>query len=297
MARRICSKKVNWIDLQQPTPEELSELSDAYGLDYFTVKDCLEPGHLPKIELFPGHTFVIVRAYTASPTESITTVQELSDKLAFFFSENFLITIHRADFSFIEKVMGELERADEPWQVVDVVIELIWHVIDTFRAPAAEQSRKADETEKTIFLKDFNKVSLEKLYYQKSECRISKKLLTLTRQVLDQIRGLGDRESALQDAKDLLLKVTLEYDEALDDANNLMHTYLSVASQKTNDVMKLLTVFSVFFLPMTFIAGVYGMNFDHMPELHWDYGYFLAWSAMLAISAGIIWWFKKSKIL
>ena len=61
--------------------------------------------------------------------------------------------------------------------------------------------------------------------------------------------------------------------------------------------MRLLAVIATIFMPLSWIAGVYGMNFDHMPELHWDYGYFLAWSAMLAISAGIIWWFKKSKIL
>jgi len=75
-----------------------------------------------------------------------------------------------------------------------------------------------------------------------------------------------------------------------------MHTYLSVTAKKSNDVMKLLTIFSVFFLPLTFLVGVYGMNFDFMPELGWKYGYLFVWIMMLIISLIIYIWFKKRRI-
>jgi len=75
-----------------------------------------------------------------------------------------------------------------------------------------------------------------------------------------------------------------------------MHTYLSVTAKKSNDVMKLLTIFSVFFLPLTFLVGVYGMNFDFMPELRWKYGYLFVWIMMVIISLVIYIWFKKRKI-
>ncbi|NGY38967.1 hypothetical protein FQU23_015820 [Flavobacterium sp. XN-5] len=76
-----------------------------------------------------------------------------------------------------------------------------------------------------------------------------------------------------------------------------MNTYLSVTAQKSNDVMKLLTIFSAFFLPLTFIVGVYGMNFDFMPELRWKYGYLYVIIFMVILSVLIFIWFKRKKIL
>lgn len=93
------------------------------------------------------------------------------------------------------------------------------------------------------------------------------------------------------------MSLILSYDEVLEDANNLLNSYHSVNAQKNNDVMKLLTVFSAFFLPLTFIAGIYGMNFDIMPELEWHLGYFATLSLMFVISIIIFIWFKRKKIL
>jgi magnesium transporter len=82
-------------------------------------------------------------------------------------------------------------------------------------------------------------------------------------------------------------------DELTDYATNLTGLQLALASQKTNQVMRILTVFSAFFLPLTFIVGVYGMNFEHMPELPWRYGYAMVWLVMLAVTAGIWLWFRR----
>jgi magnesium transporter len=79
---------------------------------------------------------------------------------------------------------------------------------------------------------------------------------------------------------------------SLDSASNF---YFSAQNQKMNQVMKTLTVVSVFFMPLTFIVGIYGMNFDNMPELHWQYGYFLVLAFMLVLLLGMIYYFKKKK--
>jgi magnesium transporter len=104
-------------------------------------------------------------------------------------------------------------------------------------------------------------------------------------------------KTALQDIKDKLLSLLLNYDEVLENANNLLNTFLSVNAQKSNDVMKLLTIFSAFFLPLTFIAGIYGMNFEHMPELKWPLGYFMTLGVMVVIALVIFFWFKRKRIL
>ena len=106
-----------------------------------------------------------------------------------------------------------------------------------------------------------------------------------------------EQRTAKQNIKDHLLSLILSYDEVLEDANNLLNSFHSVNAQKNNDVMKLLTVFSAFFLPLTFIAGIYGMNFEIMPELKWRMSYFATLGLMLLISVIIFLWFKRKKIL
>ncbi|WP_073410118.1 CorA family divalent cation transporter [Flavobacterium johnsoniae] len=89
----------------------------------------------------------------------------------------------------------------------------------------------------------------------------------------------------------------LLYDQVQEDANNLLNIYLSLSARKTNDVMKLLTIFSVFFMPLTFIVGIYGMNFRYMPELESPLGYPLTMLVMVLVCGVIFFWFKRKKWL
>ena len=284
----------HWLDVKSPTEEQFAEIAKEYNLEIFAVKDSLEPGHLPKIEKIKDFNFVILRAYTANENDNISTVEELSNKVAFFYNEKQLITIHRTPFTFLEN----LSKPDKHYNsVYDLLIMIFKQIVLTYTGPSQWQTNQIDEVEKTIFLKKDSKISLEDLYYQKAETRISKKLLVLTQNVINQIVVPEKNQTPLQDVKDNLVKLILEYEEALENAYNLMHTYLSVTAQKSNDVMKLLTIFSAFFLPLTFIVGVYGMNFDFMPELRWKYGYLYVIIFMTFLSLIIYMWFKRKKIL
>jgi len=283
-----------WIDLISPSTEQIEKITKAHNLDFFLVSDSLEPGHLPKIEQFEEFTFIILRAYSAKKEVNVTTVQELSDKVAFFIKKDTLITVHRPDFPFLTNIKDSLEPTVTLHQHI---IHIFSHIVDSYTEPASWQSSLIDEMESIIFLKDLKKISLEELYYQKTETRISKKLLLLTQNVLNQYRIPVENQTALQDVKDSVIKLILEYEEALEDASNIMNTYLSVAAQKSNDVMKLLTIYSAFFLPLSFIAGFYGMNFAYMPELQWKYGYAFVITIMAAFAIFLILWFKKKRIL
>lgn len=283
-----------WIDLTHPTKEVLSEISDRYNLDDFLVRDSVEPGHLPKIEQYKDITFIIFRAYTASKERNATNVQQLSDKVAFFIKDKLLITVHRPHFAFIE----ELQPNPMPdITLYDLTIDLFTRIVSTYKAPADWHSRQIDEVERIIFLKDLKKISLEELYYQKTETRLCKKLLFQTQNVVNQVQVPRENQTALQNTKDMLVNQILEYEEVHEDANNITNTYLSVAAQKSNDVMKLLTIFSAFFLPLGFIAGFYGMNFHFMPELEWRYSYYVVILVMLVFAILLFWWFKRKKII
>ena len=280
-----------WIDICQPDRANLDKIAKEYSLDYFQIKDSLETGHLPKFETQENYNFLILRAFTAKIDERLTNVTDLSNKVAFFYNHKKVITIHRANFEFLENISKKFASSEE------FLIYILHKMMETYNAPLKFLSDKNDEIEKTIFLKDYSTISLEDLYFQKTQTRIIKKLLQITQNVVNQIIVGENAKTALQDIKDKLLSLTLSYEEVLDNSYNLLNTYLSVNAQKSNDVMKLLTIFSAFFLPLTFIAGIYGMNFENMPELRWHLGYFATLGVMLLIAIIIFYWFKRKKIL
>ena len=280
-----------WTDLEKPTQEELETLTNSFNIDIHLLEDILEYGHLPKIEKVNNYTFIILRAYASNTKENATTVVGLSNKIAFFINDNNLLTVHRAEFPFLKN------RAESYLSSEALMLDIINEILLTYEKPLEFQGEKMDEFERAVFLKGGQSISIEALYYQKSRARMSKKIMSLTQAVLNQVTVKPELSSLLQDTKETTLSYLLQYDEVIEDANTILHSYMSVTAQRNNDVMRVLTIFSAFFLPLTFIVGIYGMNFDHMPELRWPNGYYYALGLMLTISIVIWAWFKRKKIM
>ena len=292
MSKRIQKfDNFEWIDLENPTEEEIRSTSIPFQIDENFVEDALELGHLPKIERTPEYVFIILRAYTAAENEKVVGVQQISNKVAFFIDDKTLITIHRPSFKFIENTPTNFKSPD------DAALYLFNELLMTYDEPIRKQVDKMDAFEQDIFLRGGSDLSVEKLYFEKSKARLTKKILLITQNVFDQLRVDDTLASTLQDLKDTILHLILRSEEMIDDATSLLNSHMTFTAQKNNDVMKLLTVFSAFFLPLTFIVGVYGMNFVNMPELKWENGYFIALLVMLVIALFIFVWFKRKKIL
>jgi magnesium transporter len=260
-------------------------------LDFFQVQDTLQHGHLPKFEQSENYRFIILRVFTSSIRHGSTTINQFSNKIAFFYSDNWLLTVHRSEFNLLKVEDRKFEHPEQ------LLIYIISQMIFSYEKPLSDLDDNITSLEKQVFLKDQSKISLEELYLLKIQTRITKKLLVMFQNVINQINPKEEYTTALHDIKDQLVGLVLSYEEILENANNLLNTYLSVNAKKSNDVMKLLTVFSAFFLPLTFIVGVYGMNFQNMPELSTKYGYFVVVACMGAISLGIYIWFKRNRIL
>lgn len=288
---KVAFESFVWIDIFSPSKASLEEIAAENQLDLFQIRDSLEAGHLPKFEKQPTYNFLILRAFTSTIHQGATTINELSNKIAFFYNDQKLITIHRKQFNFLDSVNSEYQSPEE------IMLYLIHKMVQTYEHPQQDLDEKITLIEKTIFLKDYTSVSLKDLYFLKSQARITKKLLHLFQQVIQQIEVTESSKTALQDIKDQLVSLILNYDEVLENANNLLNTYLSVNAQKSSDVMKLLTIFSAFFLPLTFVVGIYGMNFEHMPELGWEMGYYFTLGIMAVISLVIYLWFKRKRFL
>ncbi|SEF63285.1 CorA family divalent cation transporter [Algoriphagus boritolerans] len=281
-----------WLDLEKPKKKELLELTAPFHIEIKLLEDSLQHGHLPKIEKQDGTTFVIIRAYSADPSHNYSEVTKLTNKIAFVVSSDRLITIHQKPFEFLDALFQK--EFDDP---EDLMLGILQQMLSTYQAPLDWLSDKIDEYEKEIFVNRHGKISVQALYFQKSKARISKKILQLTQNVLNQIQVNEIHFSTLQDLKETCVNLILHFDEVIEDATSILNTHLNLTSQKSNEVMKLLTIFSAFFLPLTFIVGVYGMNFENIPELKWTNGYYLALGLMALVSVLIFIWFKRKKIM
>lgn len=280
-----------WLDIENPTISYLRSLEEPYSFDRNFIEDVLAAGHLPKIEKTKEHVFMILRAYKPSSKDNTMAVREITHKVAFYIQKDRLITVHRVPFEFLKNVQDNFTSPNA------LVLHLANEIMLTFEVPILIQADKMDELEKKIFLSEENNLSVEHLYFEKSKARLIKKILFIMHDVINQYKVEEDLNSNLQDLKDTIIDFILRSEEVVDDGNALLNTYMTYTAQKSNEVMKLLTVFSVFFLPLTFIAGIYGMNFRYMPEIHWEYGYFFSLLIMIIISLGIFIWFKRKKIL
>lgn len=291
------SSKFSWIDIFNPTEEELKEVSQKYHLHHYTLRDCLEPDHLPKHEDLGSTHFLITRVLIGAQTTEAHTIQEISTKIAVFYNDHFIVTVHRRPQDFLEEIKHKYLETGKCHNANELVTKIIWYVLHSYDKPAIQLSDEVDMYEAKIFLKPLTPVMMQDLYFIKRKAAICNKLLMLTGEVINTIRTTDNDLVALQDVKDLHVKLTTIYDQAHDDVTNLLNIYLSLSAQKTNEVMKVLTVFSVFFMPLTFVVGVYGMNFEFMPELKARWGYPIVMLSMIIVSVIIFWWFKRKKWL
>lgn len=293
---KLADPKKTWIDIESPTSAELDRFATDHNLQKSNIIDCLEADHLPKFEDLEYLKFLIVRVISGE-NQIEHTVQEISSKVAIFYNDDIIISIHRLEHSFIEDLIPRYIETQKLKTTEEVAIKLVKGALRSFEKFQNQLNHHIDRIEDKIFLKNNSENFLEELYFLKRQSNIGKKLLLLTREVINGIRSHHKANIDLRDAMDLHVKLELFYDQLSEDVNNLLTIYLSVSSQKTNEVMKVLTVFSVFFLPLTFIVGVYGMNFEHMPELHYPNAYPIAWGVMIAIVIFVGIWFKKRKWL
>jgi len=301
MAVSTCQLKdrgIVWTDISEPTEQELEEVSRKYGLNAYTLLDSLDPDHLPKYEEHQDINFIIVRAIHDDHAQE-QNVRSLSTKIAIFYNEKFMVTAHRCSQPIIESVREHYVDTGKIISSTVLAIHIAREALHTFEQPALRLSARIETIESRLFLKRTLQPDLIKsIYFIKNKAGVYKKLLLLlSNEVVRSIRATHDEKPALQDLRDLHTKLLLLNEQVLDDAHNLMNIYLSLSAGKTNDVMKVLTIFSVFFMPITFIAGIYGMNFRHMPELNWRYGYPLSLALMAIVSAVIFIWFRRKRWL
>lgn len=291
-----------WVDVVEPTREELAGIARRYSLHPMSVEDSLEPEHLPKYERIGSTTFIIVRAIDTAAADDCSTVHEMTRKVAIFYGTDFLVSIHRTEQPFLTELMDHYRTASPSDGAPErrkgflprLLVDLINCAVATYQKPLEDAEGAIDTFEATVFGEHEFTGLLRSIYLVKRRVTQMRRMLSHT---LDAVKKLvpGSEPTAplYQDLRENVESMHFYADELLDDVNNLLSIQLALASHRTNEVVRVLTVFSVFFLPLTFIVGVYGMNFVFMPELRERWGYPAVVMAMALVSVVIYLWFRR----
>lgn len=286
-----------WIDVTNPSEQELTELALKFHLHPNAVQDCLEPEHLPKYEEMENSVFIVTRVYDSLQTTDADTIQEVTRKISIFITEKTLITVHRTEQVLLKEVEAKFISTNKCSDIHQLLLHILNYSILSFDTQAEKLADEIDFYESKIFLKSKLPNLLKSLYQIKRKVSVIKRILTISKDTVNKVGEKFRKDATYREMRDnFILQETL-YDQLSEDINNLLSLYLSISGQKTNEVIRVLTIFSVFFMPLTFIVGIYGMNFDHMPELRWEYGYLYSMLAMVLVTIIIYLWFKRKNWL
>lgn len=294
------NEKFKWINLQNPTQEELNEIATKYNFQKLTIEDSLEPGHLPKYESDDQNvSFLLIRFFDKEHRVLKNIVREFSHKISIYIGSNFIVTVHQKETIIFDHIQNKYLSNLDPAKVTikGILYRIISETIKTYEQPAYRMDEGVDLLEQMIFTDDFRKIKLQNLYKIKREATACKKILDYTLEALKEYRLDSKRTSSSQDLVEENIKMLHLHSQIVDDVQSLLTIYLSMNGQKSNEIMQTLTVFSAFFLPLTFIVGIYGMNFDFMPELNYKLGYPICLLIMLLVVIFIYFWFKKKRYL
>jgi magnesium transporter len=293
------TRGITWVDVVEPEPSELTEVSHLYGLHSSAVRDCLDPEHLPKFERFPDRLFIIIRVFDTESSPDCATVQEMTRKVAIFSGADFVVTIHRKPLPFLTALQADWRTLDATDSAPDtpamrLILDIIDRGLDTFEPPLEKIEEGLDDVEAALFANRHDTEDLLDLYLLRRRATLCKRMLWRGIEVL-KLMNPGSEPSTprFQDVREGAEATHFYSDEQLESVTNLTNLQLSLASQKTNQVVRLLTLFSAFFLPLTFVVGVYGMNFTNMPEIESPWGYPAVWVVMILITIAIYVWFRR----
>ena len=289
---------VVWVDMEKPDETDERVLLDVFHFHPLTVEDCRENRHYPKVEEFNGYIYFIVHGVTADISPDRFNTIELDG----FLGPNYVITYHHDMFRSINNVKQQLRttpiacQRGAPFllhQILDQIVDYYSPVLDDF-------DDRIDKLEDDIFTlrRPNNEILSEIMDLKRSVLRLRR----ISGKQMDILHRMSRGEFSLipeemrpfyRDVYDHLVRVVDLAENYRDLISGSLEAYLSVVSNRLNEIMKVLTIFSAVMLPLTFIAGVYGMNFDNMPELHSRYGYYAVWILMSIVAVGMLLFFKR----
>jgi magnesium transporter len=295
---------ITWVHVQGTAQTEtVRELGTLFGLHPLALEDVINTGQRPKADSYDEQMFVTMNLPTIDEEGHIETGQ-----VSLFLGTNFLISFHHGEETPFEPVLQRLRKHSGKirehgadyllYTLLDIIIDRGFPILEYL-------SEYIEELEEELLEKP-GKQTLEKIHRIKRELLFLRRMLWPQREVInilvreEQPQINAATRPYLRDCYDHTIQIIDLIEVYREMTASMLDVYLSSVSNRLNEVMKVLTVIATIFIPLTFIVGLYGMNFGNksdspwaMPELNWYYGYPLLWLVMLAVTGGMILYFKR----
>ncbi|RHW38066.1 magnesium and cobalt transport protein CorA [Neobacillus notoginsengisoli] len=281
-----------WIDFNSPTDEEARMLSTPLKFHPLAIEDCLLKFQRPKLDYYDGYTFFVMHAVNPETLEK--------EEVNIFLGENYLVTFHNNPSREINEIWNRvISGTKDDWSPSSILYHVLDQLVDNYFPPLYAIEDQLDEMDES-YTGGSTEELLKKVFEIRQSLLLLRHTVTPTRDLIyrmmnsQRLSQLKIRQAYFSDIHDHLLKLTDMIDSNRELTKDIRDSVLSINSYETNRVMKVLTVITVIFMPLTFIAGIYGMNFDQMPELHWKNGYFISLAAMggIALAMFALFWRK-----
>jgi magnesium transporter len=291
--------EIVWVDVADPTSQDFEDLAREFGFHPLSIEDCRNEHQRPKVEEYEGYYFLVLYEAEMLPENQL----ELRE-LNIFLGPNYLVTVHSQPIRNIEKAqrlwrrwsdVSERRTGLPAYLLMDAIVDDYMPLLDDLSDRLEEVEEKVFENFQPEALRDIFKIRKQLIFLRRAVVPLRDVLNTLLRRE----QPVFSRETMIhfQDVYDHLIRVADSIDALREIAGSTMDAYLSVSGNRMNYVMKRLTSISAILMSVTLIAGIYGMNFQFMPELGWRYGYVGALVSMLLVGLALYFYFRKIKWL
>ncbi|MBF0200316.1 MAG: magnesium/cobalt transporter CorA [Desulfamplus sp.] len=289
---------ISWININGLHDiSAVKEIGNLFQIHPLVLEDIVNTGQRPKIEEFDTSIFIVMKMIRFDKESGMMVNEQLSIVIA----ENMVLTFQERPGDVFDPVRERIRRHKGrirnsgsdylAYALMDTVVDNYIHIVERL-------GEKIEELEDDI-LSNPDRSVMEKISSFKREINYLRKSIRPAREALAQIPKLENdllktvTVPFFKDLNDLITHVTEAIDTYRDLLTDQLSIYNSVTSNRMNDIMKILTMFSSIFIPLTFITGIYGTNFDYLPELNYRYSYFILWGVIIVIASSLILFFKR----
>lgn len=292
--------KVNWLDITSLNNIDIiNEVGYRFKLHPLVIEDILNTGQMPKVEDYDGYLFLIIESMSFNKEGRLETKQ-----LSLILFNDMVISFQESESNLYKDILLRLKEGANIRKngADDLLYALTDAVVDNYFEVLEQIGEKIDEIEDELLLNPKREI-LQEIYILKRDLIYMRKTLWPMRNAISSISKndyeLIDERTLyyFRDVYDHIVQMIDIIETYREICSGMLDTYLSSVSNKTNDIMKVLTIFSTIFIPLTFIAGVYGMNFKYIPELNWKYGYIGFWVISLVVTGFMVRFLKNKKWL
>ncbi|MBP0904105.1 magnesium/cobalt transporter CorA [Mariniflexile gromovii] len=293
---------VTWININGLNHvEEIEKLGIHYDLHPLVLEDLVSISQRPKIDEYDDYLFVVVKMLYPDKDETI-----ISEQISFILGKGYVLSFQESEGDVFDAVRERIRQGKgraRTMQADYLLYILMDAIVDHYFTIIETLGDKIEDYEDRIFSGHVDKNINKDIQDLKREILKIRRAIFPLREVINRIEKhestliLKKTKTFYRDIYDHLIQVSENIDIYREMIWSLMDMYMTTISNKMNEVMKVLTIMASIFIPLTFIAGIYGMNFDYIPELHYKYSYFILWGVMIAMFLGMLYYFKRKKWL